>query len=194
MKKILLISIFAFIVGTGTGLYLLQDAGERLSPLAEMGVGGDFTLYAGDRPVQLSDYKGKVVMLFFGYTSCPDICPMTLASVGSALKKLTDKERVNVQALFISVDPERDTPDKIRRFTRYFHTSMLGLSGSKQDIDKVAKQYASAYRKVETDSEIGYLVDHSSAIYLVNRQGLLAELLPGNSEVDIMVSKLKDLM
>lgn len=151
-------------------------------------------LHTADKEVQLSDFKGKVVLMFFGYTSCPDICPTTLFSLASVLNKLTDDETEEVKVLFISVDPERDTPEIIENYTHYYHDDILGISGSKQEIDTVVKQYASAYRKIKSDSAIGYLVDHSSAIYLVNQDGDLVNLLPGDSDVDSIVATIRDLL
>lgn len=194
MKAILIFSILAFIIGISSGLFFLEDKNDAASPLAKMSIGGDFTLYAGDDEIHLSDFEGKVVLIFFGYTSCPDICPTTLASISSALKKLTESELNNVQVLFVSVDPERDTPEKIRRFTNYFHADIIGISGSKQDIDEVVSQYASAYRKIVTDSAIGYLVEHSSALYLVNPKGELVNVLPGDADVEIVVQTVRKLM
>lgn len=192
MKTILFVSVIAFIIGISSTQLFLYD--ENVSPLAKMDIGGDFTLYAGEEKIRLSDFNDKVVLIFFGYTSCPDICPTTLVTISSALKKLTEDEQKKIQVLFVSVDPERDTPEKLKHFTAYFHADIIGVSGSTQEIDQVVKQYASAYRKVETDSAIGYLVDHSSAIYLVNSEGELVDMLPGDASVETVVGIVQNLM
>lgn len=194
MKKLLLISFITFFIGISLGLYFIEDESNVVSPLAQMGVGGDFMLHADGKEVHLSDYNGKVVLMFFGYTSCPDICPTTLLSLASVLKALSEDEMKKIQVLFVSVDPERDTSEVIKKYTNYFHPNILGVSGSKQEIDIVVKQYASAYRKVKSDSAIGYLVDHSSAIYLVNQKGDLMSLLPGDLAVSSIVSAVRKLL
>jgi protein SCO1/2 len=194
MKALILFSVFAFIIGISFGLYFLGGSGEPDSPFANMNIGGDFMLHHGDDEVRLSDYHGRVVLIFFGYTSCPDICPATMASIAAALKKLSGDELSKLQVLFISVDPERDTADDLDKFTEYFHPSILGITGSKQEIDRVVKQYGSTYRRVKSDSALGYLVDHSSAIYLVSTEGKLINMLPGSEPVEELVSTVRDLI
>jgi len=191
MKSFLLFSLLAFVIGVGLGLYILDDDNEPVSPFSNMNFGGDFMLHNGDRDVRLSDYRGKLVLIFFGYTSCPDICPATMATISAALKKLDDNEREKVQVLFISVDPERDTADSLDQFTEYFHPNILGVTGSKQEIDQVVKQYGSAYRKVSSDSALGYLVDHSAAVYIVNAEGDLKDMLPVNKPVEDIVGSIR---
>ncbi len=194
MKVLFIISIFAFVVGVSSGLLYLNNERESESPFAKMDVGGDFTLSAGDEVISLSDFKDNVVLIFFGYTSCPDVCPTTLTSIAAALNKLSISELKEVQVLFISVDPERDTAEKLKGFTEYFHPNILGVSGTKQAIDKVVKQYASAYSKVKNGSEVGYLVDHSSAIYVVDQDGQLVNMLAGDAEVSTVVKMIRQFM
>lgn len=194
MQRLLITAFITFLIGISAGLYFIEDENNTESPLAKMNIGGNFMLHAADEDIYLTDYKGKVVLMFFGYTSCPDICPTTLFTLGSVLNKLAEEEAEKVKILFISVDPERDTPEIIDKYTQYYHADILGISGSKQEIDAVVKQYASAYRKIKSDSAIGYLVDHSSAIYLVNPDGDLVNLLPGDSAVDSIVETIRNLL
>ena len=191
MKSLLLFSLLAFVIGVSFGLYFIDDDNDPVSPFSEMNFGGDFTLHNGDRDVRLSDFRGKLVLIFFGYTSCPDICPTTMSTISAALNRLDDDELQHVQALFISVDPERDTADNLDRFTKYFHPDILGITGSKQEIDQVVKQYGSAYRKVNSDSAIGYLVDHSAAVYMVDAEGELKDMLPVNKPVEDIVGSIR---
>jgi len=194
VKKLILISIITFILGLGAGLFFIEDRSDAESPLTKMGIGGEFVLHAGNRDVRLSDFSGKVVLMFFGYTSCPDICPTTLLTLAAVLNKLSDDESDEVQVLFVSVDPGRDSSEKLSDYTEYYHQDILGLSGSKQEIDTVVKQYASAYRKIESDSAVGYLVEHSSAIYLIDKDGQLIKLLPGDLDVDAIVTAIRHQM
>lgn len=128
----------------------------------------ELTDHNGKR-VKLSDYTGqkKIVLLFFGYTHCPDICPMALETMAKVLQNLSPEEAKRVQVLFISVDPERDTPEVLKGYVPYFNPTFVGLTGTPQEIEKVAKEYKAYYRKVEGESAGGYLVDHTATIYLI---------------------------
>ena len=146
--------------------------------LAARPQGGDFTLRSARGPISLHDLRGKVVLLYFGYTSCPDVCPTNLAQIGAALKRLTAEERRGVAVIFVSVDPERDTPERLARYTAFFAPDMVGVTGTPEQVAAVARQYGVAYRKVASDSALGYLVDHSAFTYVVDPQGRLRETLP----------------
>lgn len=126
------------------------------------------TDHTGKR-VELSQYtaQGKIVLLFFGYTNCPDICPMALETMAKVMKNLKKEEVDRVQVLFISVDPERDTPEVLKSYVSYFYPTFVGLRGSEEETKKIAQEYKVYYRKVEGGSAAGYLVDHTTTIYLV---------------------------
>lgn len=141
------------------------------------GVGGDFTLESVDGPVSLRSLRGRVVIVFFGYTHCPDVCPAALANIAAALDILNDGERERVQALFVSVDPQRDTPQHLATYVRYFHRGIVGLSGSAQAVAAVARKYLVAYHKEETDAHGDYLMGHSSRIYLLDKEGRVVDLM-----------------
>jgi protein SCO1/2 len=121
---------------------------------------------------RLSEQRGHVVLLYFGYTYCPDVCPATLAQYRQIKIALGDKAE-QVRFVFITVDPERDTPEQIRSYLERFDASFIGLSGPKADLERVWKDYGIYVRKNETESSTGYLVDHSARIYLVDPQGNL---------------------
>lgn len=155
------------------------DSGaHRQLGLAAKPEGGDFTLQSWRGPVSLADLRGKVVLIYFGYTWCPDICPTNLAIIGLALKQLTPAEREGVQVLFVSVDPRRDTVERLQEFAEYFDPNILGVTGSEQQIADTARRYGAAYqRSDQADSAMGYMVDHSSYTYVVDRDGRLRETL-----------------
>ncbi len=130
----------------------------------------DFELIDQDRKqARLSNYtkQGKIVIIFFGYTHCPDVCPTALTTLAKVVKELNDKERQKVQVLFISVDPERDTPEVLKGYVPFFYPTFLGLTGTSESIKKIAKEYKVFYRKVEGESTAGYLIDHTATIYVV---------------------------
>ena len=112
--------------------------------------GGDFTLEAPWGKSGLSDYRGKLVLIYFGFASCPDVCPTSLGIMKSALKLLKESEQENIAGLFISIDPERDTPELTENYAQYFHPSFHGLSGKPEAIAQVAKQYNVLYKKMDT--------------------------------------------
>lgn len=130
----------------------------------------DFTLTSAAGPVQLADLQGKVVVLFFGYTFCPDVCPTTMVRLGHAME-LLGKEAEEVQVVMISVDPERDTPERLAEYTRAFHPSFLGLTGTPEEIAAVAAAYGIYLAKAEGSAATGYLVDHTSTTTVLNRDG-----------------------
>lgn len=195
MKIILPLAIIAFILGISLGLTFF-DNGDSGSNKSQMNypMGGNFTLHDGDKKVVFDDYSGKIRFIFFGYTSCPDICPTGLAFITSSLKQLTEEELSNVQVFFISVDPDRDTAEKLRDYTKYFHPKILGITGTKSEIDAVVKLYGAAYRKVESDSAMGYLVDHSASVYVVNQKGKVVDMLPHGLPVEAITKTIKDLI
>ncbi len=134
--------------------------------------------------VKLSDFtkQGKMVLLFFGYTHCPDVCPDALTKMKLAYDKLSDEEKRRVQVLFISVDPERDTPEVLSGYVPYFDPSFIGLVGSPEEIAKTAKEYKAYYRKVEGESRLGYLIDHSATIYLITPDAKIKLLYTGSKQ------------
>ena len=136
------------------------------------------TAHNGEK-VELSDFKGKAVLLFFGYTKCPDICPVTMGT----LKSVTDilgEDGDKTQVLFITIDPERDDVEALKSYVPYFDESFIGLTGTPEEIDKVADDYNAFYMKEETDTELGYLMGHASSVYVINPKGKFVLRYPQN--------------
>ncbi len=133
----------------------------------------DFTLMTQEgQHLRLSDFRGQVVVLYFGYTFCPDVCPATLAEVARAMRLLGEKA-AQVQVMMITVDPERDTPAKLGEYVTHFDPSFLGLSGSQQEIARVATLYGIFYEKHEDGR-----VDHTATLTVVDRQGAVKLIFP----------------
>jgi len=195
MKIIIPLAVIAFILGISLGLTYFE--GKNTAPNAskiQYPDGGDFTLHDGDNKISLSDYDDKIRFIYFGYTSCPDICPTALSFISASLKQLTPEEQTQVQVFFVSVDPERDTAQKLRNYTKYFHSNIIGVTGSKSEIDQVVKQYGAAYRKVESDSAMGYLVDHSASVYVVGKKGKIVDILPHGLPVEEITKTIRKLI
>ncbi len=133
--------------------------------------GGDFTLTDQNGiPISLADFRGKVVLLSFGYTHCPDICPTTMLTMQRLLKLLGD-EADKVQVLFITLDPERDSPERLRAYMDYFNPGFIAFSGSLDDIGKVAKQYGTRFEKEAVNDKGEYSIAHTGVIYLLDQKG-----------------------
>lgn len=153
--------------------------------------GGDFTLISSQGPTQLADFRGQVVLVYFGYTSCPDICPTNLGLIAEALRALDEIERGRVQVLFISVDPERDTPEHLAHYSTFFGPQFRGLTAAPEVIAEVAHRYGVLYRILKESGVESYAVDHSSYTYLIDRHGRLVERLNHASPPGEIVSRLK---
>lgn len=151
---------------------------DQSPSLAEVPRGGDFSLDAKNGLFNLNAQRGKVVLIYFGYTFCPDVCPTNLMLMAQALNALSEDELAQVQGVFISVDPERDTLDRLATYTNYFHASIVGVTGKAEQIAQIAQQYGAVYRKIEGESQGGYLVDHSSNTYVIAPDGTLHTILP----------------
>lgn len=187
MKKYLLFFIALIAIGSvfviAQAILSGQSQQLQLRPVAGKDFGGDFTLQAGDKDVSLSDYAGKVVLIYFGYASCPDVCPTSLALLGTGLKKLNGEEIAQVQGIFISVDPERDQGEKLQQYAQHFHPNFVGVTGTIPELKKVARQYGAFFEKSDSESALGYLVDHTSKSYVIGKDGKLAQLLPHDMTV-----------
>jgi protein SCO1/2 len=147
-------------------------------PLAAPPVGGDFTLDGPRGPLALTDLRGKLVLLQFGYTYCPDICPTALSIMAEALEKLTPAELAGVQVLFVSVDPERDNVARLIEYTTFFHPTIIGLSGPLAQLTEIAGRYGATFVRQDNVSAGGYVVDHTALTYLIDRDGRLVASLP----------------
>ena len=161
---------------------------------AETPRGGDFRLQSPTGEVQLADYRGKVVILYFGYTFCPDICPTALSILGQALSALTAEEQEKVQSFFISIDPERDTLEILRVYPPFFHPNIVGLSGTPKQIAQVAALYGVRYIKQKPDAYGLYAVDHSAFTYINAPDGKLATILPHGSSAEAIIAAIRKLL
>ena len=141
--------------------------------------GGDFTLDSARGAVSLSDFRGKVVVLNFGYAGCPDVCPVALSYMSRAIDRLSEAEQQRVQGVFVSLDPARDTPKYLEEYTHYFNERIMGLTASEAVVAEVAARYGVNYYTVEVEgSPLGYSVNHSAATYLISQDGTLRFLFP----------------
>ena len=164
---------------------------QTVSTGEHVDIGGPFRLTDQNQTVRTEkDFRGKFMLVFFGYTYCPDVCPTTLAVMADALEKigpLADK----VTPLFITVDPKRDTPEKIKTYLSSFGTRFVGLTGGAGDIASVAREYKVYYREHPPENGAEYTVDHSGVVYLMDPNGMFV----ANYSLDTAPDKLAaDLM
>jgi cytochrome oxidase Cu insertion factor (SCO1/SenC/PrrC family) len=153
-------------------------------------IGGPFTLtdHTGERR-SLADYRGKVVLLYFGYTFCPDVCPTDLAQIASLLRSLGEQAG-EVQALYVTVDPERDTPSQLSAYVKAFDPRIVGLTGSVEEVRSVANRYKAYFAKVPAAGQ--YLMEHSANMYIVDRQGRFAGSLPPGTKAERLADVVRE--
>ena len=155
----------------------------------------NFTLDSPEGSLSLKDFRGSVVLLFFGFTSCPDVCPISLSTISHSFSYLTDDELKLSKSLFISLDPERDTLEKLKKYTGYFHPNIIGVTGTMKQLGTVAEIYGVNFEKKDSpDSALGYVIYHSSKIFVINQQGQLQKTFPHNIDAQLVVQQIKSLL
>jgi protein SCO1/2 len=155
--------------------------------------GGDFTLTSQDnQPFHLKDVRGRPVVLFFGYTSCPDMCPMTMSRITGALGRV-GRPASDVVTLFVSVDPKRDTPAVLKEYVVSFRTPIIALTGTDEEIQRMAAAYHASYQIVPSGTS-NYLVNHTTAIFLIDRRGRLRQYFGFDEKPEVLAAALKTLL
>ena len=198
MRAKLIVSILAgLLIGGIAALSMFPEARQALTPSAgtqtsgKALIGGPFTLTGADgKQVTNEAFRGRYMLVFFGFTHCPDICPAGLQLISAALAKIGDKAERFVP-IFISVDPQRDTPETVATYVKNFDDRIVGLTGTPEEIASVAKAYKVFYEKMPNDaSPEDYNMNHTSIIYVMDPKGeYVTHFTPMNS-VDDMTTKL----
>ena len=171
-------------------LAAMPNAGADSGP-----AGGDFTLQSVEGPVNLRDLRGKVVMLFFGYTSCPDICPLSLLRIGDCLSSLEAEQAEQVGALFVTLDPGRDTTERMHQYAGFFHPGIIGLTGDTEAIDEVTARYGIAWERTSApESALGYSIAHPDTILLLDADGTLAGEVRGEDGREALRARVLELL
>jgi protein SCO1/2 len=177
------------LIGAGSFLWLSNG------PSAPGGIGGPFRLENGEgKLVTDRDFRGKYMLVYFGYTFCPDVCPTTLNAVADALDKLGPLA-ARVQPVFITVDPKRDTPAVVKQYAAAFGPAITGLTGTPEEIAQVAKEYRVYYAEHRTGpGPNDYSMDHSSILYLMGPDGSFVAPVRADQSGDEMAANLRKLM
>lgn len=159
-----------------------NSAPKEQPPLAGAKIGGAFTLTDKDnKPVKWNDFAGKWRIVYFGYTWCPDACPTDVGVMMNGLQRYAKDHKAlaaEIQPIFITIDPKRDTPDRVGEFASAFGGNLIGLTGTAEQIDEAAKAFVVYYARGKDVPGDGYLMDHSRIAYLMNRQGEPVAMLP----------------
>jgi cytochrome oxidase Cu insertion factor (SCO1/SenC/PrrC family) len=175
---------------------LIQVPAPRITTSGTAAIGGPFTLAATNGGnVTDQTYRGKWLLIFFGYTFCPDVCPTTLNSISVALEKLgADADKL--QPLFVTVDPQRDTREVMTEYLKSFDPRIIGLTGPQDQVDRVVKEYRVyvAQQKSETEGDDNYLVSHSAYIYLMDPQGKFVNVIQGSEDGEQIAAWLRKQM
>ncbi len=167
---ILAVALLVLVSLAGLAAYWATSSPER--PRASL-IGGAFALQDGEgKTISDQTLRGRPFLVYFGYTHCPDVCPTELARISDVLTQMGDK---SIPALFITVDPERDTPKIMGDYVSSFNPAIVGLSGSPQAVEAAEKTFRVFARKGEKQTDGGYSMDHSSIIYLMDRNGAFVE-------------------
>jgi protein SCO1/2 len=150
---------------------------------------------AGGKTVTQDDFKGKTVLMFFGYASCPDVCPTTMAQLSHVMENL-GKDAQDVRILFISVDPHRDTPETLQAYVDVFDKNAIGLTGSEKQIADVARRYRVAYQieKPAGDNPDNYQVAHSRGVYIFDAKGRARLLAPDTESADTLTAGVRTVL
>jgi protein SCO1/2 len=198
-RRIVLVALASFllIAGVAFAIFLFSEpTGFRGTTYGEpYPVAREFELSRGDGSrFRLSEMRGKAVLLFFGYTSCPDVCPTTLAELKQALDALDEENARQVQVVFITVDPERDTPERVQEYVNHFNPDFIGLSGSESELVQVWQKYGVFREIVDGTSAAGYIVNHTARVTLIDQDGNMRVSFAFETPVEDIVHDLKLLL
>ena len=194
LRVLLACAIALIVVGAGSlaAVMLFPAPPQRVITTVTGGLGGPFTLTASDgRTVTDQTYRGKWLVIYFGYTSCPDACPTALNSMGVALEQLGAKTAASLQPVFITVDPKRDTAETLAEYLKSFDPRIVALTGTEEQIASAVRKY-----RVYVSAHEGrdYLVDHSNFFYVINPEGKFVNVVTGTASGEELADKLQQMM
>ncbi len=201
--EIILSVLLGLLLASGVAIWQIRSDEARRAdlrqeairpPTASEPIGGPFTLINQDgETVKDTNYRGKYLIVYFGYTYCPDMCPTGLTVMARTMD-LLGPDADKVQPLFITIDPTRDTPEKMKQYVASFHPRIVGLSGSPDQIATVAKAYKVYYAKGENVDNNDYMMDHSTAIYLMDPNGAFITTFAEDADPKSMADTLRGLL
>lgn len=173
--------IILFLAGSSSRVLSAMPSTDSLSLIDQMG-----------QPFDIQQLQGNVVLLAFGYTSCPDVCPMEVSIIARVLNTLS-AQNYPLKGVFVSVDTERDTPQVLRSYLEYFHADITGITGSRADIDNIVQRYHANYQ-IERSNEGRLSVEHSSQLFVLNQQGVVDTMVPFGMSADHVIKVVERLL
>ena len=192
--------IAALAAGLVFGGMMRDDGDARLdsdttTQLERYEIGGEFELtdQRGER-TRLSDLSGNAVMMFFGYTFCPDVCPATLSTMREVKTALSEEDAARFTGVLISVDPARDTPERLGQYVEFFDPAFVGLTGNEDELEDIARRYGAQYMIPDGQPEDGYLVNHSTIGYLIDPAGHVRALYYGDEPVEAIAANVREVL
>ncbi len=194
LKRTIILSAIALAIGAGVGIFQVNSRPAQngeVQAMAGVKIGGPFTLTdMNGGVVTEKSYGGQYKLIYFGFTMCPVICPTGLQKIAKALDKAGPAAE-RVQPVFITIDPERDTPDTLKQYVKQFHPRLVGLTGTKTDIERVEKSYHVYASKAQDESATDYLIDHSTFTYFIDPDGNLLSLYKDDDTADFMADDIR---
>lgn len=192
LRRYALIIVAALLAVALAAALLLRGGMNESRPA--LPTGGDFILQSADGVIDSRNWRGQVILVYFGYTHCPDVCPASMTAWAQALKMLTAEERQRVRLLMVSVDPERDTLDHLREYAAFFHPQMIGATAAPEEIARLAKAYGAGYIRQAAAADGSYAVDHTTATYVIDPAGKLATMLQLGAGGDTIAATIRSLL
>ena len=187
------IPLLSFLLAVSFSYFYFKNSAVVKDTKAQYLKGREFSLSNAGNPFNLADMQGKPVILYFGYMSCPDICPVGLAVIRDTLNLSPEFE--NVRSLFVTLDPERDFSENLNEYTAFFHDNIKGLTGELSEIKRVAALYGTYFRKTAIDDSVKeYSVDHTAYFYLLSDEGELMRVMDHDATPDQLAGVIKQLL
>jgi protein SCO1/2 len=175
---------------------ILLNSNQQVQTGSKNGkIGGNFTLTSDTGPVSLTDYNDKVVVVYFGFTSCKMVCPTSMKIISDSLNQLSPINMASVQAILITTDPERDSAKKLAQFTSTYHPNIIGLTGSSAELNQVAEQFSASFEQTESkESDEDYGFYHSSRYYVIDRNGNLRDAMRHSTTANELTARIETLL
>jgi len=197
IKKIILYSLFSLFIFASIYFFINKDYYQNTTVQKienqDALPGGHFVLRKQDGTVFDSKISNKLMLIYFGFTYCPDVCPTTLIKMADVIDRLGD-ESDNVNSIFISIDPERDKEEVIKDYISAFHDEIIGLTGSEEQISRVAKDWGVYYQKEDIEGSEDYTVNHLDIIFLANANGEYVDFFPPKIQSALIVEKIRNII
>ena len=197
IKKIILYSLFSLFIFISIYFFINKDyyqntAVQKIENQDAL-PGGHFTLKKQDGTIFDSKISNKLMLIYFGFTYCPDVCPTTLIKMADVIDRLGE-DSDNVNSIFISIDPERDKEEVIKDYVSAFHDEIIGLTGSEEQISSVAKDWGVYYQKEDIEGSEDYTVNHLDIIFLANANGEYVDFFPPKIQSALIVEKVRNII